>query len=185
MRHGPTSYCLALKTPIVHQTHQGNTFITRARTSREGDCFNMECNADGSYQIEILNQAFPCQYEHQEILLSDGLEEFVAGGVLCPNRDLVCSTTGCPKDCSGHGWCYKGNCYCHLGYSGDRATVVETTEILVFQAPIALQGSVAWSRATASAISTRARGMAGVFQGRKISIVSSPQRAIRSQSIFR
>ena len=79
----------------------------------------MHCNPDGSYFIDLLDRTIPCDYNLEMISLNDEFDQFASGGVECPDRDLVCMSSGCLDDCSGKGWCHKGKCYCHLGYTGD------------------------------------------------------------------
>jgi hypothetical protein len=44
---------------------------------------------------------------------------------MCPDAALFCSDAGlltcgdALNDCSAHGDCFKGKCYCHTGFGGD------------------------------------------------------------------
>ena len=125
-RFGPSSYCLAIETPMTNRVVYPGGSMQTTRSARNGDCFEMGC-ANGVYHIDVLGQSVVCDDRQLTIWLPDVFPNFVSGGIKCPQKEPVCLTSGCPIDCSGHGWCREGTCYCHLGYTGEIARSLHTS----------------------------------------------------------
>lgn len=79
-----------------------------------------------AYGVEHRNWCF-CTFKSSTTLTGLLLAEAI-GKALCPPDELMCVSPGyltCAgdlNDCNGHGDCFKGHCFCHIGYGSPDCT---------------------------------------------------------------
>ena len=45
-------------------------------------------------------------------------QNYTIGNITCPHIERMCDNKYCLNNCSMHGFCSRGQCFCNPGYSG-------------------------------------------------------------------
>lgn len=88
-----------------------------------GGCFPLECDANNNLKVTLLGQTVACP-TGQSIDLATLSSTYSFGTIgPCPDNAVMCGALSCANQCSSHGTCVEGVCYCSLLWSGSDCSV--------------------------------------------------------------
>ena len=100
-------------------------FMAASNSGFAAACLRTRCE-NGKVQFQIKDDVITCEKEGEMNVDVDGFK----GKIKCPSAEHMCKEVmddRCPMDCSGHGYCMKGNqCQCMAGYTGSDCNTCTT-----------------------------------------------------------